>query len=149
MKKIILFIVIALLFDNCLIAQEKLPSTGISSIVEVFSATPILAGVKEMKNFQIITDSGKTFIQANGVTAEGNFILFRREIMMTIDSNGSIVMNFLSLTESCSGVNCEKCSFGIDGGCKCEKVGSIQGGASYCNHTISRDKIVNDDLVVM
>jgi len=43
---------------------------------------------------------------------------------------------------SCSGNNCESCDFKKDRdgkitGCECNSVGSMTGGSSYCNHTIS------------
>ncbi|MDR3133866.1 MAG: hypothetical protein LBU42_07580 [Prevotellaceae bacterium] len=146
MKKIFLLTMVALIFTCNAEAQEKSYSE-LGVLSDAFLGSPILAGVKKMTDFQIIADSGKTFIQGSGVTAEGNSVLFRKEMIMTVDSKGLILIQLMAATESCTGVNCAKCSFKTGGGCNCDNPGSIMGGASYCNHSIVRDTNPRNDLV--
>ncbi|MFN4299728.1 MAG: hypothetical protein ACK4EX_08375 [Thermaurantimonas sp.] len=81
---------------------------------------------------------GKSFIYGNAKDAEGNMVVFRIPV---IESDGLINLGVPGGTvESCTGVNCERCEFAPNGGCICLRSGSITGGASYCNHSISRPR---------
>ncbi len=114
-----------------------------SVLQKEFKTIKLFKGIKEMKNFTVTEDSilNKKFIQGEGVDENDNYVVFRTEVKIKKLKNGMYGFNLLTdVSESCTGVNCSKCSFAQGGGCECKKVGSAVGGASYCNHSISKEK---------
>jgi hypothetical protein len=106
-----------------------------------FNKIDILKEVENKSNFEfIIDDDNISYIQGVGKSVNGDRVIFRGEAVA--ESKGEIILLTLfgGGEESCNGVNCEECEFRKKGkGCECQRVGSILGGgASYCNHNISR-----------
>lgn len=109
--------------------------------------TTILAFIKKadvLKNLNEYSDiryaaeeqSDKRYIYGKAKDAEGNHVVFRISVM---ESDGLINLGVPGGTiESCTGVNCERCDFAPRGECICQQIGSINGGPSYCNHSISK-----------
>ncbi|GCD78620.1 hypothetical protein JCM31826_21020 [Thermaurantimonas aggregans] len=113
-------------------------SSANQTILDFIKNVDILKNLNEYSEIHYAVDEqiGKNFIYGKAKDAEGNHVVFRIPV---VDSDGLIDLRVPGGTiESCTGVNCERCDFAPKGGCICLQVGSINGGPSYCNHSISK-----------
>src|SRR5690554_1364169 len=102
-------------------------------LVNHFQKIDILKNVKDMNSFELYRAENGLLL----VTGQGTEI--KDGVTWNVSFRVAVVDASLSaMAESCSGNNCEKCKFLSKGGCDCERVGSIGGGTSYCNHTITK-----------
>lgn len=109
-----------------------------SVIIKHLTQNPILEGVNNIRDiiYNYNEANDKEYIEAIGDNNDDGLTTIRVEVHKVSIEAGfrvSLTMSF----DTCSGVNCSKCSFKNDGSCKCDKIGSVQGGASYCNHSTS------------
>jgi hypothetical protein len=111
-----------------------------SEIGQYFNQFAIFQNIQNKGNFEYMVDSDSNdgYVYGNGLNLDGSDVVFR---VKTDNSNGIVKLTDQAgviSAESCSGVNCSKCAFASGGGCSCETIGSVVGGASYCNHSKSR-----------
>jgi len=148
MRKIFYFLVFVYC-ASCSNTQTIIEVTDINDLtpykkefIEHFKKISIFANIQDMHDFVYYKDSvNNEFIEGNGMieTGEGKSnVLFRSPVYCENSDKGFVLITLQMHGESCTGVNCSKCVFRKKGGCKCEKAGSIGGGASYCNHAISK-----------
>jgi len=114
-----------------------------STIIEHFNRNALFDGLSNYSEIIYVYNdtNGKEFIEAIADNEESGLTTLRVEVQsQEVESQSASSRFMISLSmsaDTCSGVNCSKCSFTKDGGCKCDKIGSINGGASYCNHSTS------------
>lgn len=102
-------------------------------LISHFQNIEILKNITNMHSFELDkAENGLLLVLGQGTE-------FKDGIDWNVSFRVVVVEQLLSvMAESCSGNNCEKCKFVSKGGCDCERVGSVGGGASYCNHTTTR-----------
>jgi len=81
------------------------------------------------------------YLNGRGFDNDGGHVIFRQQVKITKIKDGSQKLELMRNGESCTGVNCKKCSFAADGGCNCDRAGEV-GKPSYCNHII---EIITED----
>ena len=95
--------------------------------------------IQNKSNYRFVEEpnSKQSYVEGEGQDAEGNHVIFRSNC--TTDQSGEYLVLVMGSTgESCSGNNCSKCSFAIEGGCNCNKTAPPNEGSAYCNHTIAK-----------
>lgn len=105
-----------------------------NKLLEHFKKIEILQNVQNISNLEVTSlDNDKLVIAGTGKT------IIDEKITLNTTFRVLVVDNLLtSEAESCSGNNCEYCKFVKKGGCDCERVGSVSGGAAYCNHSTTK-----------
>ena len=95
----------------------------------------VFKGYAQGGNFQITVSNGSCYLYSEGENSIYRINLEESNGYLVIGNNNNI------MGESCSGVNCEKCSFVESGGCSCSRAGTLNppsGPSSYCNHSITK-----------
>ncbi|MGC9331946.1 MAG: hypothetical protein ACP5DZ_08745 [Bacteroidales bacterium] len=145
MNKYIIMIGLVFFVFSCQTDKTKIVVDDINNLESIsdelinhFKKISICKDIENMGNFKYYKDSiGNEYIEGDGLILmddEKHNVVFRSPVLKYANNNLTISLS----GESCTGINCSKCSFKPRGGCKCEKEGSLLGGASYCNHSISK-----------
>jgi hypothetical protein len=141
MKKLILISMSVLLTFSCSANDVRINKNDIQKhkheIIEYAKSFDILSGLVEFNNFKFVSESEQGYVYGEAKSSNGEDVVFRFTVIL--DGDYLILASGAGATgESCSGNNSSKCAFATNGGCECKKVGSLTGGSSYCNHSISR-----------
>lgn len=114
-------------------------SSNQETVIEYFQEFDILSQLIDFEDLEYVNDdeSNKGYLQAKAKTREGENVNLRVGAKL-IDGMITLKAADTNQAESCTGVNCSECKFKSSGGCSCKPPGSVLGGASYCNHSISR-----------
>lgn len=114
-------------------------STKEDEIIAHMIKNPLLKNVNNIRDviYYFNKTDGNEYIEAVGDNQEGGFTSIRVKVQTKSISSGKYLLKIAMAFDTCSGVNCSKCSFNNDGGCDCGRTGDILGGASYCNHSTS------------
>lgn len=144
MRKLIFALVYLFAASTCLAQDLVINVNELSSerekVIEYIQEFNILAQLKDFEDFEYVfyEESNKGYLQGMAKTMEDENVIFRVGAEL-LDGMIMLKATAANQAESCSGVNCEECAFAQSGkGCVCKRHGSIAGGASYCNHSISR-----------
>lgn len=144
MKKFI-FLLLILGFYSGISGQELVLknrdnlSAQTDELQSYFKGLHLLKDLSDIRNFEYDYDSiaQRGFVFGLAEDRAGAPVIFR---VFTVEV-GDVVSLPLGPgvpVESCTGVNCGRCEFVKEGGCSCKRAGSVIGGASYCNHGITR-----------
>ena len=110
-----------------------------AAFTAIFQKTDIFQEIKKMQNFSFEEDKklNKKYVQGIGYK-DGDFVVFRMETLVNPSGN-NYILKMLKAGETCTGINCRKCSFATGGGCDCNRMGDVHTGSeAYCNHTITK-----------
>lgn len=143
MRKLFLMLCVVCLTAVGLMAQNKVTvprgqalSNQSAAFTAIFQQMSILGGVTEMKGFELRKYNGQAYVQATGVNAAGNTVLFRAKVS-TSKVGQDMVYDFGSVLvgDSCTSNNCTGCTFS-GAGCNCPTADGR--AASSCDYTATK-----------
>ncbi len=149
MKQIVLFVALFCAFFSYDANAQSNPTARIAEVqngnVVIVAAQNVLVACftqfeifanSNPNSFQLWTDEeGLYYLTAQG-TIQGKAVILKVDLEMRA---GGYHTPFSPMGESCTGVNCSKCTFLKGGGCGCGSMGTpLEPGGGYCNHTITK-----------
>lgn len=143
MRKLIFALACLFATSGCHAQGLEIKANELSSnqevLIEYFQEFDILSQLIDFEDLEYVYDeeNNKGYLQAKAKTREGANVILRVGAEL-LDGMIMLMAAAANQAESCTGNNCSQCVFHSDGGCACKVRGDIVGGASYCNHSISR-----------
>jgi hypothetical protein len=155
MKKLKLLAFLFCIFINAQAQNEKILIGRMIGEKPVLTTDPAdlgkaISSLSIASNSQITKLSFETFDYLPGLYLFGaghsvsgvGSVVVRAEVTVDVTlPDQPIYLRTSTVKETCTGVNCEKCSFADKGGCNCDRTGSLTGGSSYCNHSVTKGGI--------
>jgi len=110
-----------------------------NEIIAHMMKNSLLKGVNNIRDvaYYLNKTDGNEYIEAVGDNKEGGLTSVRAKVQTKKISAENYLLRISMTIDTCSGVNCSKCTFNDDGECDCDKIGNTNGEASYCNHSTS------------
>lgn len=102
-----------------------------------------------LEDYTLMMLGDENYLEARFTRSDGECNLVALPVSVDFTSNGGIVAFTPGQSHSCSGHNCQACSFVTQGetitGCRCDMAGDISHGAPhpYCNHSVTSVIIVS------
>jgi len=108
-------------------------------IVEHFTKNPLLENVRNIREIMYSQNNlnNKEYIEAMGDNDDGGLTSIRAEVVTKNISKSNYLLKVGMTFDICKGLNCSKCSFNDDKGCKCSEPDNEEEENSYCNHSTS------------
>jgi len=126
------FLFIVLLMLGCETTKPECPPEEQTVLIIPLETLGDFPDGTEVQNAWLEKIDGQDYYYREGATRDKNCRLSRTPVK---EIDGLIFMRLNGVSESCSGITCEHCTFPKTGGCKCKNIGQ-----GVCKHTITKNR---------